>query len=142
MISRNDGVTSVTDYRRLCDRVMAVLGDLDEARETLRRLCLRGGVDLPSRVLAAWPDVVRSMREAYGYTPIRFRPPAPTAAAIDRLDQVLGWLLTLTGPAAKVFGARVAGLSWPQIIGYLGTSESSARRLLWSAAVTIAQAQK
>jgi hypothetical protein len=54
----------------------------------------------PAAVRSAWPQIVRSVWEAYDATrdgPMR--PPRPSAAAIDAMDEAFGWL-TLLGDKA------------------------------------------
>lgn len=140
MLSCNNIVTNVTLDLDLQVQAVTVIALLNEAAETIRRSRLNGG--LPSARLASWPDVVRSINEAYGYHRVRFRPPAPTPEQIDRLDRVLGWLLMLSGREASIFGARLSGLRWAAIEAREGLSERHARRLLWSAAMFISSLDK
>jgi hypothetical protein len=100
---------------------------LIEAAATLRRLPLPPR-SLPAEVRAAWPDVVTSTLEAYGYAaPRRGRPPAPEPQAIRRLDETLGWLLWLDEEARRLVWARACGITWRRIEDRDGRCERTLR---------------
>ncbi len=103
---------------------------LREAAETLRRLPLAR----PRGYFTAWPEPVRSVSEAHGYTPARLRPPPPPPAAIDRLDEVLGWMGWLDDEQIRLLWARAAGVPWRPLCQRLGRGRTTAWRL-WVAAL-------
>ena len=45
-----------------------------------------------TRLRVSHLDIVQTMTEAYGYTDSRLRPPHPSAAAIDAMDEAYAWL--------------------------------------------------
>ncbi len=69
---------------------------LEEAAQTLRALPNRERGTLGGG-RAAWPEVVRAVEEAYGYSDAAMRV-LPSAAAIARLDAVIGWLAKFRDP--------------------------------------------
>jgi hypothetical protein len=77
---------------------LLVADRLREAAETLARLPLNH----PGRQMSSsWPDIVRSFKELKRYTDPGRPRIAPSAAAIDRMDEViLRWLPRLTGEGA------------------------------------------
>ena len=77
---------------------------LEEAGKTL--LCLPAG-GFSTRLRSSSLDVVRGAMEAYGWTEKRLRPPVPSAAAIDRMDEAYGWLRLI--PEEKFVLRRIVG---------------------------------
>jgi hypothetical protein len=81
---------------------------LIDAMRTLRRL--PGGLAI-GRMRCGLPEPVRSAVEAYGYERVSVRL-APDAAAIDRLDRALDWLLWVGNPVDRLIVTGTAlGLS-------------------------------
>src|SRR5262245_43796992 len=68
-----------------------LIARIAEAYETYRRL---PDPDRKYRVakMASWPLYVRDIAEAYGYGDVGVRLAAPSPAAIDRADELLGWM--------------------------------------------------
>ena len=63
---------------------------LEEAGATL--LALPGG-DMPNQgVRVSWPDFPRDVQQSYGYGARKLRPPRPSSAAIDQMDESFRWL--------------------------------------------------
>ncbi|MGR3717162.1 MAG: DUF6362 family protein [Thermohalobaculum sp.] len=62
---------------------------LEEAGATLLALP-QGGFS--TRLRVSQVDVIRSAAEAYGWDKGRVRPAAPSASAITRMDEALGWI--------------------------------------------------
>ena len=60
---------------------------LAEAADTLKRLpavrCF------PAHHMTGWPDIVRSVYEAYGYAQAEVRLPPPLPAAIDDMERII-----------------------------------------------------
>lgn len=101
----------------------------EEAAETMRALRL-GSRDRPqARLLARWPDVVHQAMLAYGWTGAKVRPPAPSPAAIDRLDETLAWLWPLADDERRLVMARAFRLPWRRIEDLDGRSERTLRKV-------------
>ena len=74
----------------------------------------------------AWPDAPNTAAEAYGYTPEDAPRERASGAALDRLDDVLGWIARwlhagacaaagLPEDAAALTWKRASGVSWRRI---------------------------
>lgn len=100
----------------------------EEAAETLRALRLTAR-DRPSATLARWPDVVHQAMLAYGWAGARFRPPAPSPEAIDRLDETLSWLWPLADDERRLVMARAFRLPWRRLEDLDGRSERTLRAI-------------
>jgi hypothetical protein len=97
---------------------------LEEAAHTLRRLP-------PVKVrgyISSWPPIIREFWEAYGWheTKVRLGPPAPDA--IDRMDEVLRWLLILEPDEVRLVWLRAEGVRWKSIAHRFGMDRSTAWR--------------
>jgi len=77
---------------------------LEEAGRTL--LCLPG-TGYSTRLRMSSLEIVRTAMEAYGWTPGRIRPPVPSGAAIDRMDEAYAWLKLI--PEEKYVLRRILG---------------------------------
>ena len=86
---------------------------LAEAADVLRRLRMSGLK--PGSMQAKWPEVVRCVQEAYGWTATPMRPPRPSPAQITRMDEAIGWLLLLETDQRRIVWARAMGLSWRRL---------------------------
>jgi hypothetical protein len=75
---------------------------LEEAGATL--LAIPGGHG-PAKYRSNLPEPVREAMVAYGRHTIRVRPPLPSAAAISRMDEAMGWV-------ALIEGAGIADNPW------------------------------
>lgn len=84
---------------------------LNEAARTLRHMKL-GGHAIPSTQVTYWPEVVRSAVEAYGWEEEKPKRGRPSAQAIDRMDQAIGWLLILTDDERRIVWARSERMPW------------------------------
>lgn len=58
-----------------------------------------------TRLRSSALEVVQDMREAYGWSESRLRPPVPSAAAIDAMDKAYAWLALI--PDAKYVLRRI-----------------------------------
>lgn len=71
----------------------SVASRMREAWDTLRRV--------PSRRVpgfrVSWPDFVRDVADAYGYTAATVRLARASPQAIDRMQEVFGWFAALDG---------------------------------------------
>ena len=101
----------MTEFAHTLDRLETqVQARIAEAARTLRSMPLDG----PAGYRSAWPDTLRERIDVVanalemGGRHEDMRPPraVPSAAAIDRMDDVLGWLLELTPEERElIFGA-------------------------------------
>ncbi len=78
--------------------------------------------------VSTWPPTVREYWEAYGMTDVVLRRPPPSAAAIDRMDQALGWLRWLDPIDAKIVWHRANGERWKAVCGKVGLARAAAHR--------------
>lgn len=69
---------------------------------------------LPPNFKAAWPDIAYEWL-AYGWTPARAPRIPPSPGEIDRLDEVLGWCLSLTREQRVIAWARANAWTWRQV---------------------------
>jgi hypothetical protein len=91
--------------------------------------------------MTAWPDIVQSFFDAYGYTPTSIRI-VPTATQISRLDRVIEWIAPLPRDYAAVLWARAEGASFRKIGRRLGCSEGKCRYIFRLAVASIALANQ
>jgi len=84
-------------------------------------------------------DVVQSAADAYGWQNAAVRPPVPSAAAIDQMDEAFGWLTLI--PETKYVMRRIVGaralvhpvtlrhlFPWRKIGAMLGADHKSVQR--------------
>jgi hypothetical protein len=110
----------------------AVEERLEEAADTLRRLPeerVRG-------YFSTWPPVIRDYWEAFGRGDVRLRLPPPSAAAIDRMDEVLAWLSWLESDDARLVWTRAEGAPWKAICWRFGVSRATAHRR-WQYSISV-----
>jgi len=75
-----------------------VTARLEAAGATLMALPAHGAA--PAGIRSAWPDIVRSVWDAYkAERQGLMRPPRPSGAAIDAMDEAFAWI-SLLGPQA------------------------------------------
>lgn len=89
--------------------------------------------DYPHAVKNAWPDVVRDIRDAYGYTEARRPRFKPTPRDVSNVLEVLGWITWLEHQNdgkrdAQVIVSRAYGFPWWQIGARFGRDPSTVRR--------------
>lgn len=109
---------------------------LIDAADTLKRL----PADRPRGYVSSMPTPVRCVVEdAEGEPAMRRRPP-PSAAAIDRLDQVLGWMAWLEEEQVRVVWARASGVPWRPICRRLGCGRTKAWQI-WVTALVLLKAK-
>ncbi len=103
--------------------VAEVEGRLCEAVDTLKRL----PVPDIQRGMTAWPEILRSASEAYGYNDVRTRLAPASAAAIDRLEETLQWLKWLPRKAQQILWSRAEGFSWRRIAKFVGKAPNTCK---------------
>ncbi len=111
-----------------------IIERLEEAGMTL--LALPAGQIGPRFGQMGWP-VVHTAMEAYGWNAARVRAAAPDGAAIDRMDEALGWIALVQSVAARrVVQARsivcpvrcVHLYSWRQVGRLIGADYRAVQR--------------
>jgi hypothetical protein len=105
---------------------------LIEAADTLKRL----PAHRPRGYISSMPTPVRSVQEMLDCEPAKLRRPPPPAAAIDRLDMVLGWMAWLEEDQIRVLWARAAGVPWRPICTRLGCGRTKAWQI-WVTALVL-----
>lgn len=108
-----------------------VIAWLHEAAQTLKALP-RG---VARAKLSSWPDVVRSVYEAYGYDTVTLRASPPSAAAISRLDNILAALLRLDAAERRLLWARACDIPWRRLEDMDGRSSVTLRKYYKNALV-------
>ena len=74
---------------------------------------------------STWPPFVREYWESYGMSEVVLRRPPPSAAAIDRMDQALGWLRWLDPVDARIVWHRANGDRWKVVCWKVGMARSA-----------------
>ncbi len=87
-----------------CYDAELVLGRLEEAGMTLLSIPDTGW---STKLRNSSLDIVRSAAEAYGWNDRAIRPPVPSAARIDRMDEALAWIPLI--PAENYVLRRIVG---------------------------------
>lgn len=80
----------------------------------------------PQRLKALWPSTTSDFW-AYNAAEIVSLPLPPSAAAIDRADKVIEWLLWLTPDARLLVAGRANRVPWQRLATRLGWSERTLR---------------
>ena len=99
---------------------------LVEAAATLKRMKLERW-DYPSERLTWWPDVVRDSSDSYPDEATKVSQAAPDPGAIDRMEEVLGWLLWLDDGVQRLVWARAERVTWRQLETHDGRSRETLR---------------
>ena len=97
---------------------------LKEAADTLHRLPRA----YAKARLTGWPDVAQNSF-AHELSPGRTRPASPSPAAIDRLDESLGWMFACDQEERIVVWARACGVAWRKLEDIDGRSHVTLRRI-------------
>lgn len=106
----------------------------EEAALTLRRLPSRDG---PREYGSSWPDVVRSRFTAYGFEEARVKV-VPSAAEIQRMEEVIDWLRLLERADDRhIVWMRAENYRWRPICSRVGLSRGHAWRRWTAALITI-----
>lgn len=103
----------------------------EDAAHTLRRLP-------SSRVpgyISAWPPIVRSAAEAYGWEPASAPRLSPSPQSISQMEEAFTWLAWLKEPDdARIVWLRAEGVRWKPICWRIGISRTVAWQR-WAAAM-------
>jgi hypothetical protein len=124
----NEGISQMQTLAGAAPTPELIKARFEEAALALRALPLNAR-DRPQARLSRWPDVVHQAMLAYGWTEARVRPPAPSPAAIDRLDETLSWLWPLADDERRLVMARAFRLPWRRIEDLDGRSERTLRNV-------------
>lgn len=85
-----------------------------------------------------WPKMMVEFSDLVGQTPEPMRLPPPSAAAISRMEETLGWSAWLEPDDAKLVWKRAERLPWKAICYQLGIARATAHRRLEYALCLIA----
>lgn len=108
---------------------------LEDAARTLRRL---PAVRVPGYI-SAWPPIVRSAVEAYGWEPATAPRISPSPQAISQMEEAFGWLNWIADADDKrIVLLRAEGVRWKPICWRVGISRATAWRRWAAAMITIA----
>ena len=75
-----------------------------------------------------WPAMIVEFADRVGQEPVPMRLPPPSAGAITRMEETLGWLRWLEGEDAKLIWARSDRTPWKAICCRFGISRATANR--------------
>src|SRR5205823_5880726 len=106
----------------------------EEAAHTLRRLP-------DSRVpgyFNTWPQIVRSVYDAFGWERARMPRIAPSPQAICRMEETITWLPWLEPDDARIVWLRAEGVRWKPICYQVGLTRQTAWARWVAALITIA----
>ncbi len=109
---------------------------LEEAGAAMLAMPSRG---YSTRLRVTKLDVVHTTLDAYGWDAGKMKPPAPSAAAVSRMDEAFGWLLFI--PEKQYVLRRIAGaralvhpltgrhlFAWRRLGEVLGADHKSVQR--------------
>ncbi len=85
-----------------------------------------------------WPRYVYEFADLVGQEPPKLKLPAPSAAAITRMDEAMEWLKLLEPDDAKLVWLRAERVQWKAICVRFGMSRATAHRHWQYAMVLIA----
>lgn len=106
---------------------------LEEAAYTLRHVRVDRG---PRGYGSSWPDVVRSAFTAYGADAGGTMRVVPSASAISRMEECIGWLRLLEdADDRRLVWLKAEGVAWKPICYRIGKTRQTAWRH-WVAALT------
>ncbi|ABK45256.1 conserved hypothetical protein [Magnetococcus marinus MC-1] len=101
----------------------AVAKRLEEAAFTMKRLPVKGLK--PEEVRSAWPEVIHEFYDAYGWGTAEARLGPPSPSAIDRLDEVMGWLEWLEPDHRRLVWYRAERVPWKLLMRRFGRARST-----------------
>lgn len=106
-----------------------------EAADTLKRLQNLNNRDMPKSIQSAWPDIVHSFYEAYGWNNPKYVPARPTATEISRLDEVIDWSLKVSERDRRILWERAFNIKWRYIQRRLNCRSRTTAWRLWVEAI-------
>lgn len=108
---------------------------IEEAARTLRRIPNPPGSG-PKGFSSSWPEYVQDKRHGYGLheAPMRI---IPSAAEIDRMEEVFDWLRLVDSETARLLWYRASGMRWRQVCIQIGCVRQTAWRRYVAALITV-----
>jgi hypothetical protein len=94
---------------------------LSEAADILKRLppvTVRG-------YFSTWPKIVYEFSDLVGQEPPLMKRPAPSPAAISRMEHTIGWTIGLDPIDAKIIWLRAHGERWKHICAVVGLARAA-----------------
>jgi hypothetical protein len=67
---------------------------------------------LPEDTRSHWPEIIRDVRDAYGYDEAQYNRLHATIEQMTALDRVLGWLWAIEPSRRALLLGRAGGMSW------------------------------
>jgi len=111
----------MAEARWTASRVEARMAD---AADVLTRL----PEDRVQGYISAWPEIVRSVHESFGWQEPVLRRPWPSPESIDRMDEAMRWLAWLDPVDARIVWERAAKTRWNPICYRVGMTRATAWR--------------
>ena len=102
-----------------------VIRRLAEAAKILGRLPEGSRYEHP--FLTSWPDYRSVPNRAYGYVDVKVKPPIPSPAAIQRMEEVPVWLQLVPMEYRRLLWFRAEGGSWRKLGRYFSCGSRQAR---------------
>ena len=121
MASGTPGVRVMAEERWTASRVEARMAD---AADVLKRL----PEDRVQGYVSAWPEIVRSVHESFGWQEPVLKRPWPSPGSIDRMDEAMRWLAWLEPVDARIVWERAAKTRWKPICYRVGMTRATAWR--------------
>ncbi len=75
---------------------------------------------------STWPKIVHDFSDLIGQEPSLMRRPAPSSAAISRMEETLSWTVGLDAIDAKIVWLRAYGERWKGICWRVGLARTAA----------------
>ncbi len=72
-------------------------------------------LDGPSKLRAAWPDVLHEASESYGWNTPKVTRERPSPEEITKLDRLLPLIYEMKEPTRTIVVGRMMGLTWTKI---------------------------
>ena len=94
---------------------------LVEAADVLKRL----PEERVQGYFSAWPEIVRSVHDAFGWHDPVLKRPWPSPGSIDRMDETMTWLGWLEPDVAKIVWFRASGSRWKSICARVGLQRTA-----------------
>ncbi len=97
---------------------------LTEAADVLKRL----PEERVQGYFSVWPEIVRSVFDAFGWHDPILKRPWPSPASISRMEETLTWMQFLAPEDGRLVWARAEGTPWKAICWRFGVSRATAHR--------------
>ena len=93
-----------------------------EAVDVLKRL----PEELVQGYFSTWPAILMEFSDLVGQEPRKLKRPRPSAAAISRMEETLGWPKLLEPQDSRIIWLRAAGERWKTICWRIGLQRAAA----------------